>query len=237
MPAAEQEGGISILPIRDGNCGVVLGAPSAAPHFDTSYKGWKQKGVPLYKGELLDFDTSYKGWKRITFGAYTTEPKGISILPIRDGNRKLRLIPLFCKGISILPIRDGNLEPLLLCWPYQNISILPIRDGNTPAVTGVFTCIKNFDTSYKGWKRVVRYFCRYKKPPISILPIRDGNIASRIYSLAAISDFDTSYKGWKLAFLVLRVFCHPYFDTSYKGWKPGAAKAIFKGVQTFRYFL
>ena len=37
---------------------------------------------------LQHFDTSYKGWKLLLSGALRMDREAISILPIRDGNKK-----------------------------------------------------------------------------------------------------------------------------------------------------
>ena len=56
---------ISILPIRDGNKLAEVLTGATPTNFDTSYKGWKPRKVPLLYTAVVHFDTSYKGWKLI----------------------------------------------------------------------------------------------------------------------------------------------------------------------------
>ena len=55
----------------------------------------------------------------------------VNILPIRNGNKALRLHQFYLHLVNILPIRNGNTRstPRAFFFPAV-VNILPIRNGN-----------------------------------------------------------------------------------------------------------
>ena len=136
----------------------------------------------LQKREELseDFDPTYKGLK-LRREDFLPTLCSISILPIRDWNRRSLNTSLILLTISILPIRDWNLLPNFFYDDPFTISILPIRDWNLSGGANNTACdvisilpirdwntkissggrsknARNFDPTYKGLKRVCYYF-------------------------------------------------------------------------------
>ncbi len=81
----------------------------------------------------------------------------------------------FERGLSDLPIRDGNSLRSISRAAAKILSDLPIRDGNSSSETLPALMPPSFRPSYQGWKQIRGHHDAIIWRPLSDLPIRDGN--------------------------------------------------------------
>ncbi len=166
-------GGLSDLPIRDGNL-ICSSALSTLTRFQTFLSGMETKCPPLIP----------------------LPPRSLSDLPIRDGNI-LNLAKLLRHHfLSDLPIRDGNLSPQIGLLSKEVLSDLPIRDGNLKWFGGIALTAYSFRPSYQGWKLENDFFCT--KLCFAFRPSYQGwKPGTPAGSTTSPKAFRPSYQGWK----------------------------------------